>query len=241
MIAVAADLAADLSACPRCRHYYSQEDGRRVQELLYVYLLEVSERKYCMDCREELGTGGGKMISEEVWEESIKAVLQYEGGFQAAPEDSGNWTGGKQGEGELKGTNFGISARAYPNFDIKNLTVEEAKEIYRKDYWEACRCQELPAQLAVIMMDCAVHQGPGEAKKLLQRALKVKDDGVLGPVTMKAAQDSGEEAVDRFLAFKSRSYHRILKAHPELDEAGWDFNFFSRHVKLCRLIFGRTW
>jgi lysozyme family protein len=55
---------------------------------------------------------------------------KVEGGFTLNPKDSGNWTGGKIGVGELKGSNFGISAAAYPKLDIKNLTREKVRPLY---------------------------------------------------------------------------------------------------------------
>jgi lysozyme family protein len=89
------------------------------------------------------------------FETAITLVLKHEGGY----------TAGLQGDpgGE---TNFGISKRAYPNIDIKNLTVEAAKAIYQKDYWSPAMEQEPDQRLANCMLDCAVNQGPGVAEKL---------------------------------------------------------------------------
>lgn len=60
----------------------------------------------------------------DIFELAFSFSKQWEGGYVNNPKDPG---------GE---TNFGISKRAYPNLDIKHLTLGEAKEIYRKDYWE---------------------------------------------------------------------------------------------------------
>lgn len=85
---------------------------------------------------------------------AVELVLKHEGGY----------TPGLAGDpgGE---TNFGISKRAYPGVDIKNLSLEGAKEIYRRDYW---RFDEVVDQaLANCALDCAVNQGPGVAKQFL--------------------------------------------------------------------------
>ena len=64
------------------------------------------------------------------FEDCIDKVLEHEGGYVNDPNDLG---------GE---TNFGVSKKAYPDLDIKNLTRDEAKEIYRKDYWERYKIEK---------------------------------------------------------------------------------------------------
>lgn len=64
----------------------------------------------------------------------IAAVVAVEGGYTNDPRDRGNWSTGVIGQGELKGTKYGISAMAYPSVDIKNLTQEEATNLYIRDY-----------------------------------------------------------------------------------------------------------
>ena len=56
-------------------------------------------------------------------------LIGAEGGFQNDPKDRGNWTSGIIGKGECKGTKYGVSAMAYPDLDIENLTIEQAKKI----------------------------------------------------------------------------------------------------------------
>lgn len=121
---------------------------------------------------------------------AIALVLEHEGGFQAKPSDRGNWVSGVVGKGELKGTNFGISAMRYPGEDIKGLTRDRAIQLYHADYWLAIKGDELPAPLAVVTMDAAVNSGPGAAVKWLQASLGVAADGVLGPATMHAAKNA---------------------------------------------------
>lgn len=169
-------------------------------------------------------------MSSNAWARGIDFVLSYEGGFSDDKNDSGNWTGGKIGVGEFKGTNFGISAAAYPNVDIKDLTVEEAKTIYRRDYWNVCHCDDLPDALAIAVFDCAVNQGPGRARRLLQISLDVVVDGNLGPKTLAAAARSGKFGVLRFIANRNVAYHRTMVEDPRKET--YALNWFYRMGKL---------
>ncbi len=113
-------------------------------------------------------------------------TLGAEGGYSDNASDPGNWTGGAVGRGELKGTKFGVSARAYPKLDIRNLTEPQAEDIYRLDYWAALRGDELALPLALVGFDAAVNAGPHRAVCWLQQAAGLPADGVLGPTTLAA-------------------------------------------------------
>lgn len=89
-----------------------------------------------------------------------------EKGFQKDENDPGNWTGGAKGKGLLKGTKYGISAKAHPNVDIENLTLEQAKDLYWREYWVQCGCEMYGWERALCLFDCAVNQGQGEARLL---------------------------------------------------------------------------
>lgn len=124
----------------------------------------------------------------KTFDQAFEFVVGHEGGYQADRRDRGNWTSGKIGVGELKGTKFGISAMSYPHLDIKNLTVAEAKDIYLKDYWIKTRCDDLPVGVDYLVFDIAVNHGVKDAIRWLQIAAGAKPDGVFGPLT-KAAVD----------------------------------------------------
>lgn len=89
-----------------------------------------------------------------------------EGGYSNIPSDPGNWTGGEVGKGILKGTKYGISAAQYPNLDIVNLTLDQARAIYLSDYWQKCGCDSMPWERAICVFDCAVNQGAPTARTL---------------------------------------------------------------------------
>jgi lysozyme family protein len=106
----------------------------------------------------------------------INRVLGHEGNYTFNAKDPG---------GETK---FGISKRSYPNVDIKNLTREQAIEIYRRDFWGASHADELPDALAFQALDAAVNHGPTRAIKFLQSAIGAVPDGIWGTASRAALQ-----------------------------------------------------
>ena len=145
--------------------------------------------------------------------EIIKQVLEHEGGYVNDPKDLG---------GETK---YGITKRFYPDVDIKNLTIEQATEIYKKDYWDKNKVESLPQNLWHIYFDMCVNMGKRTAVKVLQRAAvnKGKDievDGGLGPMTIGALK--GVE-LDRVRAFRVKYYVDLITARPEQEKffLGW--------------------
>ncbi|WP_035604509.1 glycoside hydrolase family 108 protein [Edwardsiella tarda] len=116
----------------------------------------------------------------------FERVVGHEGGYQTDPRDRGNWTGGAVNKGQLKGTKFGLAAMTYPDLDIKNLTPEQAKAIYQRDWWSKFGMERFPQALAYQMFDAAVNHGIGRANQFLQRAVSVNDDGKVGPATLSA-------------------------------------------------------
>lgn len=108
---------------------------------------------------------------------AFERVIGHEGGYVNNPKDPG---------GE---TRFGISKRAYPDVDIKNLTLDKAKAIYRRDYWERIKATEYDGSIGFQMFDAAVNHGVKAANKMLQRAVAVSDDGIIGPRTLAAVDD----------------------------------------------------
>lgn len=141
------------------------------------------------------------------FEVAFARTIDHEKGLSLDPEDDGNWTGGKRGAGLLKGTKYGISAATYPDEDIANLTLARAAFLYRRDFWNLLELDALPVPLACLVFDAAVNHGPGNALRILQRALGVSADGVIGEVTrraMQAAVARPELLVMRFIG------HRLL-------------------------------
>ena len=148
------------------------------------------------------------------FDDIIEKVLEHEGGYVDDPTDAG---------GETK---YGISKRAYPDEDIKELTVERAKELYKRDYWDRYRTDNLPDRLRHIYVDMCINMGGGRAIKILQEACNSKNankidvDGGIGPATIKAA--SSVEPF-RLRAYRVMFYAELVMKKPEQERfwVGW--------------------
>lgn len=132
---------------------------------------------------------------EAEFETAVAVVLTNEGDFQINTNDPGNWTGGVVGEGELRGTNMGISAAQYPDEDIKGMTAQRAKYIYYVDYWKRYQVDKIhvPA-LQEKLFDMLVVMGDNSAVRCLQRACRasgktVLEDGQMGIETLTTANN----------------------------------------------------
>jgi lysozyme family protein len=104
-------------------------------------------------------------------------------------------------------TKWGISQAAFPDRDIRNLTKQDAIEIYYKSYWQAASCGSLPYPVALIVFDCAVNQGVGASVKLLQEAVGSIPDGKVGPNTLRCvARKEPREIVVSFMIQRTKRY-----------------------------------
>ena len=142
----------------------------------------------------------------KTFDEIIEQVLEHEGGYVDDPTDSG---------GETK---YGISKRAYPNEDIKGLTIERAKELYKRDYWDRFKCSHLPDRIRHIYFDMCVNMGGGRATKILQEACNSKNsykidvDGGIGKNTIKASANLEDF---RLRAYRVMFYAELVMKKPE--------------------------
>src|ERR1700761_7789338 len=116
------------------------------------------------------------MTEQERFDRCLAEVLRLEGGFVDDPRDPGG------------ATKFGVTravlaearGRAVSTEDVAALTQAEAGQIYRHRYWAPIGSGELLAGLDLVAFDMAVNMGTGAAARLLQRALAVEADGVVG-------------------------------------------------------------
>ena len=143
-----------------------------------------------------------------MFNKAVRVILEHEGGYVNHPNDPG---------GE---TNYGISKRAYPYLDIKNLTREEAKAIYKKDYWYAIKGNYLPEGLDLMIFDMAVNAGISRSVKLLQNVLGVTSDGILGPKTMEAIIDKDVNDLIYSYAIERIDYYSKLPTFKTFGK-GW--------------------
>jgi len=142
------------------------------------------------------------------FEQAVSIILQHEGGYVFDSEDPG---------GETK---FGISKRTYPDVDIKNLNKEDAVRIYKKDFWDSIRIGEMPEPIRLMVFDCAVNQGKSRAIRILQGALGVKQDGILGPMTLMAFREHAIGEVLKSMTILRHNHYASLP-HWSRFGAGW--------------------
>ena len=148
------------------------------------------------------------------FDEIIDKVLQHEGGYVNDKDDMG---------GETK---YGITKRFYPHLDIKNLTKEEAREIYYNDYWIPSKANKLPLELQYPYFDCVVNTGQSRAVKILQKACNnrntfdIKEDGLIGAATISAAK---KLEADRFISYRILFYSLLISDNPTQEKFwyGW--------------------
>lgn len=128
------------------------------------------------------------------FDQAFERLLGHEGGYENDPRDPG---------GE---TNWGISKRAYPTVDIKALTQDGAKAIYRRDYWAPAHADELPDTVRFDVFDAAVNHGVSQSAKWLQRACGANPDGVIGAATVAAARAAGSQLAAHFNGYRLQFY-----------------------------------
>ncbi len=121
----------------------------------------------------------------------LSFVLRFEGGYAENPSDPG----GATHMGITRETLSAWRGEEVTKNEVKDLSAEEAGEIYRVKYWDPCRCENLTAPLALVVFDTAVNSGIHRAVMFLQSALEVPADGIPGPNTIVAAGACDMEAV----------------------------------------------
>lgn len=159
---------------------------------------------------------------------SLGFVLEEEGGKSANTNDRGGRT------------NRGITQMTYdqwrqenglPLNDVFNITDQEVETIYRQKYWDACKCDEMPAPVDMVMFDTSVQHGPREAAEMLQEALGVRADGIIGPLTIQQmAREYGtsggrspKELAADIIIERVNFYRHLIAVDPsqKIFEEGW--------------------
>jgi lysozyme family protein len=144
---------------------------------------------------------------KENWNASLQHVLKSEGGWSDHPADPGGAT--------MKGVTLETYRRYKMNPHItkdqlRNITDEEVADIYKVGYWDKCRCYDLPSGVDFLVFDAAVNMGVGRSAKLLQEAVGVSADGVIGPITLAAANAADVDlTIERFSQLKEAFYRSL--------------------------------
>ena len=155
---------------------------------------------------------------------ALAATLRHEGGWSDHPRDPGG------------ATMRGITLRVYSNYlgrdatkeELRSISDDELTAIYRASYWDACRCDDLPAGIDYAVFDAAVNSGPGRAAKLLQASVNVTVDGAIGAKTIKAVCDADAIKIIETLCEERLEFLRSL---PTFDAFGKGWTSRVNHVR----------
>lgn len=147
---------------------------------------------------------------------SIKLILKHEGGYVDHPRDPGG------------ATNKGITIATFRRYikpggtkaDLKKLTEAQAIVVYKRQYWDRVMGDSLPSGVDYAVADFAVNSGPSRAVKYLQRIVKVSQDGLIGPVTLRAVEDEDPRYIIERLCDDRLVFLKRLRTWPTFGR-GW--------------------
>ena len=146
----------------------------------------------------------------------MQMILHHEGGYVDHPDDPG---------GE---TNLGVTKAVYEEWggtkDMKDLTVEDVLPIYKANYWDRVKGDDLPSGLDLCVFDFGVNAGTGRAAKYLQGMIDAVQDGAIGPMTLQSLnafiEEYGlEETIEIYQADRQLYYESL--SHFETFGRGW--------------------
>jgi len=126
---------------------------------------------------------------KQSWDRIFEWIIKHEGGFVDHPDDPGGMT------------NLGVTRKVWADWikrdateaDMRSLTKDDVKPLYKKWYFDKVRGDDLPAGVDWCVVDVAVNSGPSRAAKMLQKCVAAKQDGAIGPMTLKAVADENSE------------------------------------------------
>ena len=159
-------------------------------------------------------------MAAENYEKCLAMILHHEGGYVNHPKDPGGMT------------NLGVTKRVYEDWvgysvsehTMQNLTEEDVAPIYKKNYWDRIKADELPSGLDLCVFDFGVNAGTGRAAKYLQNLIGTVADGGIGPNTLKAlskyVDSEGVESAIKNYQDERQSYYEKLKTF-ETFGRGW--------------------
>ena len=155
---------------------------------------------------------------------AFSLMLQSEGGFSDNPADTGNHLP----DGRMGCTNLGVTQTAWEEYvghkvstqDMRNLTHALVEPMYRRKFWDACHCNDLPNGVDYLVFDFAVNAGVGRSAKPLQSVVGTTPDGAIGPITLAAvtAYNNPKTLINLFSIAKEE-YYRSL--NNPIYEHGW--------------------
>lgn len=146
------------------------------------------------------------------FDKAFEKLLGHEGGYSNNPADPGGET--------MWGVTIAVARASGYSGSMRNMPVDVAKAIYRKQYWDPLNLDRLPQVVRFDLFDAAVNSGVKQAVKLLQRAAGVKDDGIIGPMTLAAANAMDPQMLDKRLSGHRLRFMASLRVWPSFAR-GW--------------------
>jgi len=151
------------------------------------------------------------------YEQALRRLLAHEGGYTNHPSDPGG------------PTNFGITIHDYRKYvkpgataaDVRTMRLEEAKAIYRAKYWNAQRCDELPAGVDYTVVDYGINSGIGRSGKVLRRVVGLPDNtSVVTDEVLRAVAKRDPKAIVVAINDERLTFLKRLKTWPMFGK-GW--------------------
>ena len=154
---------------------------------------------------------------KENFESCLEKILKHEGGFVNHPEDPGGMT------------NMGITKKVYERFlgkevneqEMRDMPKEHVAEIYRKNYWERVKADDLPSGLDLCVFDWAVNSGTKRAVCALQESIGAEVDGVMGPMTIGKVKVYDNLELLKVMKEKRENFYRSLTHLFKTFGTGW--------------------
>jgi len=147
----------------------------------------------------------------------LPLLLAHEGGYSNHPSDPGG------------PTNFGITIGDYRKYvkadataaDVRAMRLDDTKAIYREKYWNAQRCDELPAGVDYAIFDYGVNSGIGRSGRVLRRVLKLPDDlNTVTDAVIAAAYSADAGTLITAICDERLRFLKLLRTWPVFG-AGW--------------------
>lgn len=146
------------------------------------------------------------------FDKAFHTLLGHEGGFVDHPADPGGATMWGVTERVARANGYTGPMRALP--------VAVAKAIYRREYWDAVKADEMPDAVRYALFDGAVNSGVSQSVKWLQRALGVTADGAIGPKTIAAAKAANGDRLKSAMLGARLQFMTDLATWPSFGK-GW--------------------
>jgi len=146
----------------------------------------------------------------------LDMLLSHEGGFVNHPKDPGGMT------------NLGVTKAVYDKHigrssskaEMMALTYEDVAPIYKKNYWDKAKCDELPSGLDWAVFDWGVNSGMSRPVKAMQKSIKTTVDGGVGPMTLAAVNAADTKKTIKSINTQRQKFYESLKTFETFGK-GW--------------------